>query len=168
MPAQNSNNYELSANSTVKYRNKIVRDERKWFLWPEVDPEDDSADKVTAFRWAGFARLPREEVSEVETVCPVLGIALRPTDITLFSGQKLIHQGRMQPDTIRINVPGQPLCGIYSGGYDMLHLYIPAAVVADCVEADFCRSKGQAALLGPSHPTSDPTIGRLARALQTV
>jgi AraC family transcriptional regulator len=165
MLVKNKDSLELSPNLANKCRNQIVHSEQKWLLRPEVDSEDDPASKLTAFRWTGLASQPQEEVAEVESGCPVLGITLRPTDITLFSGQKLIHQGRMQPDTVRINEPGQPLRGIYRGRYDTLHLYIPEAVVADCVESGFSRSKGQAVLLGPSHPTLDPAIGRLARAL---
>ena len=165
MLSQNMNSYELPPDLTNKCYYKIVRDECKWLSRPEVDNEDDLAGKVTASRWAGFASEPQEESAEIETGCPVLGITLRPTDITLFSGQKLIHQGRMQPDTVRINEPGQPLRAIYRGRYDTLHLYIPEAVVADCLEAGICRSTGAVAVLEPSHPTRDPAIGRLARAL---
>jgi AraC family transcriptional regulator len=165
MLERNMDSRKLSSNLINKPPNKTVHNEQKWLLRPQVDPEDDSAGRVTAFRWAGFASQPQEEVAEVETGCPVLGITLRATDITLFSGEKLIHQGRMLSDTVRINEPGQPLRGIYHGRYDTLHLYIPDVVVADCVEAGFKPSIGLAPLLGPTHPTSDPTIGRLARAL---
>jgi AraC family transcriptional regulator len=156
---------ELSVNPADRFGKRIVRHEKKWFIRPEDEDGGSSVARLAAFRWAGFSSEARDEVSTVETDCPVLGIALRPMDITLFAGKKLIHDGLMRQGMMRVNEPGQPLRGIYRGGFDILHLYIPNAVIADCVEGGYGQFKNSAMSLAPSNPTLDPVIERLGQAL---
>ncbi len=104
-------------------------------------------------------------VSQVDTGCPVLGITLRPMDITLFAANKLIYSGHMPQGMIRVNEPGQPMRAIYRGGYDTLHLYIPKSVISECLEAGYDGTAAPVLPLAPHLPTPDPVIERLGYAL---
>ena len=52
-------------------------------------------------------------------------------EATVFAGQKLINQGHMPRGSVRVSGPGQPMRGIFRGVYDILHLHVPDAMIAD-------------------------------------
>jgi AraC family transcriptional regulator len=143
---------------------QIVRHEQTWLTLP---PDDDGGltPRVSASRWTGMAEVAREEVSVIRSDRPVLGIALRPMDVTVYAARRMVHDGRLQQGMMRVNEPGQPIRGIFRGRYDTLHLHIPNAIVTECLETGFGKSETRTASLACSQPTFDPVIERLAHAL---
>jgi AraC family transcriptional regulator len=143
----------------------IVHAEQKWFALLNDTDDDGPKRRVSATRWSGVADEPYEVVAAINGDCPVLGITLRPMDLTLFADHTLLHEGRMQQGCIRVNDAGQNLRGIYRGAYDTLHLFIPSTVIEDCLESGYGHTNRPTAALAPVRPTRDPVIERLAHAL---
>jgi AraC-like DNA-binding protein len=144
---------------------QVVRHEQIWMSMLNEQHRSLATSDVSASRWAGYADEAREEISEIEPDRHVLGIALCPMDVTVFAAEKLIHDGRMQQGTMRLNEPGLAMRGIFRGGYDTLHLHIGNDVIAECTEAGCGKSGRNAIPSACSQFTLDPVIERLARAL---
>jgi AraC-like DNA-binding protein len=138
-----------------------VHHEQSWFDLRTDNHLPLSQTGVTVSRWTGVATDVEDQSHEIDPDRHVVSIALRPMDITAFAAGRLIHQGHMQSGTMRLWEPGLPLRGIFRGGYDALHLCVPNATLAECVQAG-CGSP--APLLG-SQPFGDPVIEQLAHAL---
>jgi AraC family transcriptional regulator len=164
-PSRLSTSLTAEPSETTEPPGRIVRHEQKWCVLPRDDSGESFEPRVAASRWTGFASQAREEMSVIDADCPVLAIALRPMDITVFEGQRLVHDGRMQQGVMRVNEPGQPMRGIFRGRYDSLHLHIPNAVLADCLESGFGESQTGAGSLFCPQPIIDPVIEQLAHAL---
>jgi AraC family transcriptional regulator len=144
---------------------RIVRRERRWLDLLEDDNNNAPIRDLAASRWTGFAKEAREEASEIDPDCHLLGITLRPMDFTVFAAEKLLHDGYMRQGMMRVIEPGLPVRGVFRGGYDTLHLHIRNAVITECVEAGRGSSRLNAADLASFQPSSDPVIERLAHAL---
>jgi AraC-like DNA-binding protein len=143
----------------------VVHPERTWFNAARNTVGAGPERSVSASRWTGFTSLPLEEVSRIAADCHVLAIALRPMDLTAFADKKLIHDGPMQPGTMRISEPELPLRGIFRGGYDALHLHITNAAIAECLESAGGSSPNVLDPFAFPQPAVDPVIERLAHAL---
>ena len=153
----------LPAYPAVAGAGPIVCQEATWFA--SRTERSDGRAQVWASRWVGFANEAREETSVIPTDGPVLGVALRAMDITVFAAEKLIHDGHLRQGMMRVNEAGQPIRGIFRGDYDLLHLHIPNAVIADCLDAEYGGCGTRKPCLVSAQPASDPVIERLARAL---
>lgn len=154
-----------STHPVAELPERIVRQELKWLDLSKDRQCDDPLPRVSATRWEGFTSEAREQAAEIDAGCHVLGIALRPMDLTAFAGHKLIHDGRMPQGTMRLIEPGSAMRGIFRGGYDALHLHIPNPVIAECVEAGCGPSRDSPLALAGLQPHVDPVIERLACAL---
>jgi AraC-like DNA-binding protein len=105
-----------------------------------------------------------EHEAEIEADCHVIGIALQPMpDMTIYAAGKLIHTGHLPRGSMRVNEPGLATRGIFRGAYDVLHLHVPNALIADFASSE--RGQTRPTPLIADRPTVDPVIERLARAL---
>jgi AraC family transcriptional regulator len=139
----------------------IIRRERKWFDMPDDDVVDRPQPRISASRWVGNASDRCEQQSEIETDCHVVGIALQPmAEVTVFAGRKLIQSGHLPRGSMRVNEPGLPMRGIFRGAYDVLHLHVPNALIAEYANAE-CSPRRATPLI-TDHPVVDPVIERLA------
>jgi AraC family transcriptional regulator len=141
----------------------IVHEEQSWLMPPRPQMEKTTA-RVLVSRWRGSRSQPYEVNSSIDEAYHVISIALRSTNLSIFSSSKLVHEGRMTPGTVRINKPSESLRAIFYGDYDILHLYIPNTLFADCVEADYRWSATECIEFSETPMPSDPVIDRLARA----
>src|SRR3984957_2385115 len=143
---------------------KIIHRERSWFDASCDAVADLFRSRILASRWTGTSIGRCEHLSEIDADCHVLGIALRPTaDLTVFADGKLIQSGHLPQGSMRVHEPGLPMRGVFQGQYDILHLNIPNAMIAECVS----MGGGQKRMSPPitDHPIVDPVVERLARAL---
>ncbi len=112
---------------------QIIHRERKWLDIPDrcvVAPP-----QIVASRWVGHAIDRSEHEAEIEADCHVIGIALQPMpDITIFAAEKLVHTGPLPRGGVRVNEPGLALRGIFRGAYDVLHLHVRSAMIAEYAE----------------------------------
>jgi AraC family transcriptional regulator len=143
----------------------IIHHEHIWFSLLNDSNGNEPSRGVSVSRWQGFAGEAREEVSEIKPDCHVLGVTLRPMDVTAFAAHKLIHDGRAQQGMMRVNEPGLPLRAIFRGAYDTLHLHIKNVLIEECIEAGCRQSRSSVRPSWASQPSMDPVIERLANAL---
>jgi AraC-like DNA-binding protein len=143
---------------------QIIHRERKWFEGSAGGAVSIGEPRISASRWVGHAAEWCEQESEIETDCHVIGVALQPlTDVTLFAAGKLISTGHLPRGSMRVNEPGLPRRGIFRGAYDVLHLHVPNAVMAEYATSEYGHARS--APLIAERPTVDRVIERLARSL---
>jgi hypothetical protein len=113
---------------------EIIDPEPDWLDAPDTATLEHPKSRILVARWAGNANSRCQYVSDIEADCHVLGIALRPMpELTVFADGKLIQSGHLHQGTMRVHLPGLPLRGIFRGQYDILHLHVPNAVIAEHV-----------------------------------
>jgi AraC family transcriptional regulator len=143
---------------------QIIHRERKWFEGAIGGAINVGGPRITASRWVGHAPERCEQESEIEADCHVVGVVLKPmTDVTLFAAGKLISTGHLPRGSMRVNHPGLSRRGIFRGAYDVLHLHVPNAVIAEYTNSE-CGHARSAPLI-VERPTVDPVIESLARSL---
>jgi AraC family transcriptional regulator len=143
---------------------QIIHRERKWFDIPDRGVADFPLPRISVSRWTGNAGDRREMEAEIDADCHVVGVTLQPVaDVTVFAAGKLIHAGYLPRGSMRVNEPGLPMRGIFLGGYDVLHLRVPNAILAEYANGECSLTR--ATQLITDHPVVDPVIERLARAL---
>ena len=143
---------------------RIIRREQRWFDGLGGDVECLPRPRILASRWTGNASCSFEQESEIDTDCHVLGIALRPIqDITVFATGRLIHAGQLPRGSMRVNEPGVRMRGIFRGAYDVLHLHVPNAMIAEYASVACGRTRSCPLIF--DHPIVDPVIERLGCAL---
>jgi AraC family transcriptional regulator len=139
----------------------IIRREFRWFDAHGDNVVRSARPRMLASRWIGTASCPREHEAELDADYHVLGIALRPIqDLTVFAAGKLIHAGQLRRGSMRVNEPGVRMRGIFRGAYDVLHLHIPNALIAE-----YLSGQTRNCPLIIDHPIVDPVIERLGCAL---
>jgi AraC family transcriptional regulator len=76
-----------------------------------------------------------------------------------------VHDGRVLPGVLQASGPGEKLRAVFRGAYDVLHLHLSRALVADCLEqAEGYHHSGDVRLADPRF-SRDPVIERLAQSL---
>jgi AraC family transcriptional regulator len=142
---------------------EIIHRELKWFDRSGQEVATDQRPRIFASRWAGVADERVEHETHVAPDCHVLGIALRSIDdMTVFAARKMITSGHLPRGSLRLNEPGLPMRGIFRGAYDVLHLHIPNAVVAEYGDTETAQRR--TAPLVTDHPVVDPVVELLARS----
>jgi AraC family transcriptional regulator len=142
---------------------EIIHRELKWFDRSEGEAGCSNGPRITASRWVGHANDREEYESSIEPGCHVLGIALRPMDeVTVFAARKLINSGHLPQGSMRVHEPGSPMRGTFRGAYDVLHLHIPNAIVAEYAGMNSGQRRG--APLVMDHPVVDPVVEQLSRS----
>jgi AraC-like DNA-binding protein len=143
---------------------EIIYRENKWFDLPGAETAEPQRPRISASRWVGQVTDRSEYESSVEPDCHVLGIALRPMDeVTVFAARKLITSGPMPQGSMRVNEPGSPMRGIFRGAYDVLHLHIPNAIVAEYANKQTIQWRTTSFVT--DQPVIDPIVEQLARSL---
>jgi AraC family transcriptional regulator len=141
---------------------QIIHHEQRWLDISDVAAVVPS--RIVASRWVGHVTDRGEHEAEIGTDRHVIGIALQPVrDLTLYAAGKLIHTGHLPRGGIRVNEPGVGMRGIFRGAYDLLHLHVPNAMIAEYGSSD--RGQTPTIPLIADRRTVDPVIERLALAL---
>ena len=140
---------------------QIIRRERTWFDVSGGGVVELPRTRISASRWVGRATDRYEQEAELEADCHVIGIALQPmADVTVFAGRKLIQTGHLPQGSMRVNEPGLQMRGIFRGAYDVLHLHVPNAIIAEYANSECGRTRTTPLIA--DHPVVDPVIERLA------
>jgi AraC-like DNA-binding protein len=143
---------------------QIIRRERTWFDISGGGVVELPRTRISATRWVGHATGRYEQEAELEADCHVIGISLEPMpDVTVFAARKLIHTGHLPRGSMRVNEPGLTMRGIFRGAYDVLHLHVPNAIIAEYARSG-CGQTRSTPLIA-DHPVVDPVVERLARCL---
>jgi AraC family transcriptional regulator len=142
---------------------EIIYREQEWYDRPDASFAARERPQIFASRWAGHATDRWEHETSIEPNCHVLGIALRPMEeVTVFAARKLITSGHMPQGSMRVNPPDVPMRGIFRGVFDVLHLHIPNAIVAEYASLESTQRRARP--LVTDHPVVDPIVEQLARS----
>ena len=140
---------------------QIIHREQTWF---DVSGGEPARTRIAASRWAGYTTSGSEHTAEIEADSHVIGIALQPIpDITIYAANKLIHAGALPRGSMRVNEPRLSTRAIFRGAYDVLHLHVPNAMIAEYANSVCARTRTTPLIA--DHPIVDPVIERLARSL---
>jgi AraC family transcriptional regulator len=142
-------------------RTSIVDDEPDWRV-----PRQTSAlpaAKVVATRWHAGNERAQEFVAETPADCHVVKIVLRNTNIRFKVSGRTVHDGLTTPGTVHVTEPAVPVRCLFRGSYDVLHLYVPNNLIAEC--ARDMTDHPAAVLCSKSVPSKDITVDSLGRAL---
>src|SRR5258708_3456859 len=140
-------------------RTSIVDDEPDWRV-----PRQTSAlpaAKVVATRWHAGNERAQEFVAETPAACHVVKIVLRSTNIRFKVSGRTVHDGLTTPGTVHVTEPAVPVRCLFRGPYDVLHLYVPNNLIAECAR----DMTGHPVLCSKSILSKDITVDSLGRAL---
>lgn len=124
-----------------------------------------AAMRVTASRWQALQNETREVEAETAGDMHLVKIVLRATKLALRIDGKIVHDGVATPGMVQVTEPGASARCLFRGPYDTLHLHVPNALIAECLQ-DMPVRPGPLLAMGPGL-TPDPTTERLGRALLT-
>jgi AraC family transcriptional regulator len=145
-------------------RSPIIQEEHPWLTRPRSCAQGQQQDTVLASRWSGSTSEPLDVSSDIDAAYHVIAIALKTMNLSIRSDGKLVHEGRVMPAMARINQPSEPLRATFHDAYDILHLYIPNGLFAECVDAGCTRRETGRARFSEAPLPPDPVIDHLARA----
>ena len=116
---------------------QIILRESKWLDISDGDDPARPRSRIVASRWVGHATGRCEQQSVIASDSHVIGIALQPmADMTVFAGEKLVQDGHLPRGSVRVNEPGLPMRGIFSGNYDVLHLHVPNEMIDEYANSE--------------------------------
>jgi AraC-like DNA-binding protein len=143
----------------------LIHDEPRWRHPCALDRVAKGQAQVVVSRWNATSSDVREVAAESGDSHHTIGIALRHMDIAFFVGGRAIHDGRVLPGMLQASGPGEKLRAIFRGTYDVLHLHVSRALVANCLEqAGGYSHSGEVGLADPRF-SQDSVIERLAQSL---
>lgn len=108
----------------------IVVDEPNWRRW--VAPDEDYAPRIRVGRSRSLGSGRHETATCVDPSCHVIGIALRCMDLRMEIDGRTMADGPVTPGMTSITEPGVSAACLFRGAYDVLHLYVPQALIAEC------------------------------------
>ncbi len=148
--------------SSLVQRN-IVGDEPTWRVPGGDSAVALSASKVVATRWHASNGRTQEFDAETPADCHVVKIVLRNTNIRFGVDGRKVQDGAITPGTIHVTGPSNPVCCLFRGPYDVLHLHVPNTLIAECARDMTGRT---IPVLGLNEvPRRDLTVDALSRAL---
>jgi AraC family transcriptional regulator len=148
---------------SAMYPENIVTDEPTWRVPRQTSATASSASKVIATRWRAGSERTLEFGAETSADCHVVKIVLRTMNICFSVSGRTVQDGLTTPGTVHVTEPAVPVRCLFRGPYDVLHLYVPNTVIAECAR-DFI-GKYAPALRSESVPRKDIVIDWLGRAL---
>src|SRR5258705_7631405 len=122
----------LDAQCRPVHRTNIVDDEPDWRVPRQSAAMVLSPEKVVATRWHAGNKGTQEFGAETPADCYVVKIVLRNTNIRFRVSGRTVHDGVTTPGTVHVTEPAVPVRCLFRRPYDVLHLYVPTNLVAEC------------------------------------
>jgi AraC-like DNA-binding protein len=141
----------------------IVDNETEWRVLRQTSATALSASRVLATRWHAGSERTLEFGAETTADCHVVKIVLRTMNIRFSMSGRTVQDGVTTPGTVHVTEPAVPVRCLFRGPYDVLHLYVPNTLIAECArdmpghQAPMLRSEAV--------PRQDIAIDWLGRAL---
>lgn len=148
---------------SAMYPENIVTDEPAWRVPRLTSATASSASKVIAARWRAGSERTLEFGAETSADCHVVKIVLRTMNIRFSVSGRTVRDGLTTPGTVHVTEPAVPVRCLFRGLYDVLHLYVPNTLIAECAR----EMPGQQApaLRSEAVPRKDMVLDSLGRAL---
>jgi AraC family transcriptional regulator len=141
----------------------VIDDEPQWRVPCRTSALALSASKVVATRWRGGGERTLEFGAETTADRHVVKIVLRSMNIRFSVSGRTVHDGVTMPGTVHVTEPAVPVHCLFRGPYDVLHLHVPNALIAECAR-DTPGHQVPVLRLG-SVPNKDMIVDSLGRAL---
>lgn len=139
----------------------IVEDEPAWRVRPAGAAL--SAQKIVPTRWHSLDQCRREVCAQTPADGHVVAIVLRNEDVWLSISGRVLYDGRAIPGMVQVTEPGASARCVFRGPYDVLHLHVPNALIAEVAQENGGGEIGT--LRADMAPTQDPVAERLGRSL---
>src|SRR5258708_5744365 len=144
-------------------RENIIADEAAWRVPGQGSVTASSASKVIATRWRDGSERTLEFGAETAADRHVVKIVLRTMNIRFSVSGRTVQDGVSTPGTVHVTEPAVPARCLFRGPYDVLHLYIPNTLIAEC--ARDMPGRQAPILRSEAVPSKDIVIDWLGRAL---
>src|SRR5260370_28392711 len=141
----------------------IIEVEAKWRVLSQACGTAVSAPRVIATRWHAGSERTLEFDAETTADCYVVKIVLRTVNIRFSVSGRTVQDGVTTPGTVHVTEPAVPVRCLFRRPYDVLHLYVPTNLVAEC--ARDMTGHPVPELCSKSVPSKDTTVDSLGRAL---
>src|SRR5215469_4542260 len=141
----------------------IVCNEAEWRALPQSSEMASSGLRVVASRWCAATEIAEEFMAETADTHHVVKVVLRTMDIRLSAAGRTVQDGVATAGMFHVTEPAVSARCLFRGPYDVLHLYVPNDLIAECARDMFGHE--QALFRSRSDPTTDPTVELLGRAL---
>ncbi|WP_244787933.1 helix-turn-helix domain-containing protein [Cupriavidus pauculus] len=140
----------------------FVQRERQWRQPPGAASRQDA---IVVSRWTsdGDAPVSVSHPGDPERHC--ITLVLRSTSMRLVCGGKLILDGRVSAGAIQVTAPGTAASAVYGSASDVLHLFVPQAVLDACYLDQFGEEPDDAARIDDPSLYADPALERLGQGL---
>jgi len=145
------------------YPESIVADEAEWRVPRRTFATASSTSKVIATRWRAVSERTLEFGAETTADCHVVKIVLRTLNIRFSVSGRTVQDGVTTPGMVHVTEPAVPARCLFRGPYDVLHMHIPNALIAECAR-DMAGHPAQV-LCSANVPCKDMTVESLGRAL---
>lgn len=116
-------------------------------------------------RWLHHGDAPLEVNHDGTGDLHCIGLNLRCAQLAFHhAGRTLLH-GRVPAGIVQVTAPGVRVGAVFESALDVLHLFVPHAVLAECYEDLFQRAHPGDIVLGDPRLIRDPVLERLGQAL---
>ena len=109
-----------------------VVNEAAWRVCPSDRVAPSSESQIVAARWHSVEARTQEAEAESATDFHVVSIALHSMNVWLASAGRTILDGVATAGTFNVTPPSVPGRGVFRGAYDVLHLFVPNRLIAEC------------------------------------
>jgi AraC family transcriptional regulator len=145
----------------------LIQDEPRWRKPLALERVANGQAKVVISRWTALDNEVHDATAEVASHYHTVAIALRHMNVAFFASGRPIHDGRVLPGMLQVSGPGDKVRAIFRGPYDMLHLHVSQALVADCLGQTCGIEEPDKVRLVDPRFSQDPVIERLGHVLLT-
>jgi len=136
-------------------------------VWRRPDgPQRMDRKKLIVSRWRGSDR--GEHTFEIVGDYHILGIALQPSQFSLWLGSKAVPHRQIVPGAIQITPPGLTTRVIYAQPYDVLHLHISNLLLMECFEWTHGKKPTDKIALRDPLPAKDALLHGLGTTLASI
>lgn len=144
----------------------IIHSERQWRRPDVVERMDRRNPRLVVSRWHGMDR--SEHSFEIEGDYYILALALRPSKLSLWLGDRSYPHQDIVPGAVQITPPELLARVVHSEPYDFLHLHIPNLLLMECFEWSRRKWPTAGVVLRDPLPARDAQLHRLGNTLLSI
>ncbi|SAL10382.1 AraC family transcriptional regulator [Caballeronia peredens] len=161
-------NLSLLSHSETPPRVPLIELEDRWRNPGPVlrqGASDMHAAPIAVSRWMHHGEAPLEATNDGSGTFHCISLNLKCASLIFHhAGRKLIH-GRLPAGVVQVTAPGTRVSARFESAMDVLHLFVPQRVLAECHEDLFQRPHAGDIVLGDPRLIRDPALERLGQAL---
>jgi AraC family transcriptional regulator len=124
----------FDAQFSLTNRTDIVGDEPGWRVPSRSSAQTLSTTKIVATRWRAGGEHTQEYGAETPADFHIVKIVLRNANIRFTVSGRTVQDGLITPGTVHVTEPAVPVRCLFRGPYDVLHLYVPNNLIAECAQ----------------------------------